>query len=267
MEDKGFSTILAVSLILLFSAETLSAQYDLSGNGEIDLALTVQKEGEPISWFAYSPVSKEVSRIGEFGQAGWQVNVAPWLSEGSAKRAYVRKLENSEVRLKVEGEEQEFSLGEFPYETRVTAGRQIDRGGLADIAVIYQNDKRWHWKLFLNPFSDKPEVKNFTFGRKASIPFLYRHRGRVDSLASLKVRERRRNIVGLVRLRSLRRKRTRRFRIRGFSIPETSPMLIRSSRGCDDLVFLTSEPLTDFSLMFRASLRARAKVTSPIKTL
>ena len=260
LTNNSFWSFLAVNLIFLISAELLSAQYDLSGNGEIDLALTIQKEGEPISWFAYSPVSKEVSRLGEFGQTGWRVNVAPWLSEESAERAYIRKFENSEIRLKVEGVELELSLGEFPFDTKVIAGREIDIGGLADLAVIYQDGQTWRWKLFLNPFSDNPKVRSFSFGQKDTVPFLLRRRGQADYLAALKVRRRRRGDVGIVRFRGLKRKRRGSFRIRGFSIPDTSPRLIRSRRGRDDLIFISRDTTTDLLLLFRITQGVNQRV-------
>jgi surface protein len=227
---------LLLRLFIVFTALVIVpqsyAQYDLNGNGTIDLPMTLV-DGEQLRWFGQDLTTDEVFQMGLFGHPSYQVSIGQWISTDTINRVYVSKNKFGDFNLFNDADDVSYILGQSHENATVILGRDIDSSGILDAALVNGERSKWAWKLSFDPLSGKSKKRRILYGSKRYIPFLFRARGRVDSLGILQVRGKRSKI----QYRSLRGRRKRRIRLRGFVPPKEQPVLIRGANGRDNFGF------------------------------
>lgn len=228
---------LLLTLFIVFTALLVVppsyAQFDLNGNGTIDLPMTLV-DGEQLRWFGQDLTTDEVFQLGLFGHPSYQVSIGHWTTVNTINRVYIRKNKFGGFELFSDDDlSTGFQLGQSHDQATVILGRDIDSSRLLDAALINGERSKWAWKFSFDPLSGKSRKRRILYGSKRHIPFLFRARGKSDSLGLLKVRGKRSKIF----YRPLRGRRKRRIRLKGFTPPKKQPLLIRGVNGRDGFGF------------------------------
>lgn len=257
-----YNILLQLFLFLILShliADCSYAQDDLNGNKVPDFFLTQIEPDSRIRWIAQDLKNLETEDLGIFGQAGYQLNMSAWRTINLPSRSYVLRDQFNQFMLFVEGISDPVAIGQSKGVGSVFLGRDLDSSGLSDAVVIYSNRERlWAWIISFDPLGRAASSKRILFGSKNDIPFLFRNRGKNDSLAVLRIRGPRTEIV----YRGLTGKLIRTIRLAGFPVSRNRPLTLKSNaQGIDSLVFLRTGPEGP-SL---TTINHRGKIESSIK--
>lgn len=158
-----------------------------------------------------------------------------WLKNDTPTQAYVTRDRFGQFELFVAGIDKSLYIGQSKDSGTVFLGRDSDGSGLSDVTLVNSNRERmWSWILSFDPVGKTPSNKRILFGQKNEIVFLFRNRGKTDSLAVLRVRNNR----GEIQYRGLRSKFIRKIRLKRFPVSKLRPIVFKShTDGRDSLAF------------------------------
>jgi len=159
--------------------------------------------------------------------------------KGTPARAMVRKDDKTQFQLMTEENTTSVVLGASRAKAFVILGRDSNDTGTADAVLIDGERKAWAWKFAFDPFSQNgTNYKRSLFGDRSGIPFLFKGRGRYDSLAVLHSRM---NRSGTIQYRGLNNKKLiRTIRLKNVAVGNAAPLLLRNKEGQDHFVFVES---------------------------
>ena len=252
---------LSFLLILInFGTSTAYSQTDFDKDGLQEVVVTQVEADKQLRWLANELQSNEVIDLGLFGQEGLQTNVGYWKEPGVPTRALVRQDDNAQFQLIVEDYATNVTLGASKARSYVLLGRDINDTGTADAVLIDGERKLWSWKFLFDPFSKEgTNYKRSLFGRLNGSPFLFKGRGRYDSLAVLEGSGKRSSTIRYRGLNNKKLIRTIRLK-KAITAENVAPQVLRNSAGIDNFVF-TEEQDTS-TTAFTVNPRGRVIATS-----
>jgi hypothetical protein len=230
-------TVFALLAVGLFALPQARAQYDFTGNGLPDIVLTQAEADGSLRWVAQDFEDLATKDLGIFGRSGYQTNIGEWTAQGVPSRAYVTRDRKGYFYVSVEGVEESIPLGASYENATVILGRDSNGNGTADATLVLPRGTIWSWRFTFDPFKGErgASFERILFGEKHFIPFLFRPRGKFDSLAILVTRNQGQH--GKVVYRSLGSKRLRYIRLKNFVLTNERPLVIKGRQGRDTLAF------------------------------
>lgn len=249
---------LFIFLFLFTFPKLVFGQYDLTGNGIPDLILVQADEYGRLRWIAQDIETLETRDLEIFGQSGYQSNMGAWLKKGIPTRAYVTRDRFGQFMLFVEGVSEAITIGRSMIRSSIFLGRDSDGSGLNDVTFV--NGDRislWSWIFSFDPVGDAPSNRRVLFGHKNEIPFVFKRRGKRDSLAVLRFRGQRTDI----KYRNLEGKIIRTIRLKGSNVLLSRPLVLQNGDGRDTLVFRTIDEQGRTNLI---AVNQRGKVENSI---
>jgi hypothetical protein len=225
--------------LLLFNTNVW-CQVDLDGDGKPELLLAETQDDQQLNWravdFINSPKGYSTRELGLFGQAGWNPLLANWLKPDESTRTLVYRDTIGQINIQIDQIFPSLILGATTSKTTVIAGRDINSNGTADAVLIVERSDKLGWRFIFDPYTTEKNFRRIIFGKRGDTPFLFRERGKNDSLAVL---NRNKILFRGMYSRIERTLRLARF-FGGRRVVDTPPKTLRGSDGRDTLLFESS---------------------------
>ncbi len=238
MVGRSHTTFILFLLCSPLFSLSLRAQVDLNKDGSQELILVSSNEEGQLNWFGFNSELSKQLELGTFGERGNQVHIGNWLNSADLSRVLVSEEPFGGLTLRSElSAFDPFPLGFYSAETEVILGRDIDSSQIADVVTVTKFKRRWDWRVSIDPLSREFKKRRVRFGSIRGVPFVFRRRGKSDSLAVMIVRGEKRpaRIIHV----SIRGRQKRITRIKGATPELTRPIVYR--RGTQDKIAYFSQ--------------------------
>jgi len=159
-------------VVIVLPLRVLS-QYDIDGNGTPDLLFVQPLSDGRIEWISQDLIDGRTTNFGVFGQAGWDLFLAPWKDHRIAIRTTLRHTEQDQFLLGIPGEQEKISLGIWPGRVVVNAGHDSNNNGIADALLVVERGKKLSWRFLFDPFTSQKSFKRILLAGQAIFLFSF----------------------------------------------------------------------------------------------
>jgi hypothetical protein len=238
MQMNGFKTTLVVGSLsflvaIVFAPSKVQCQVDIDNDGRAE-AVLVSAIGDQYDWVGYDITNGSRLGLGRFAPSGALVNLGTWTAQSELSRVFLVRNSFNQFLLQSEDAIEPYAFGDIPSRAHVLLSRDIDSSGFNDMVVIGGDREKWSWRLSFDPLRKETYRKRILFGSVNEIPFVFRSRGKQDSIGVL----RRRGVSSKITYRHMSGNIVREIRLRGFEAPDAQPLVLRDKGGLDYFAFV-----------------------------
>jgi hypothetical protein len=222
-----------------------AGQYDINADGIAELVFTTSNTNKSLEWRAYNIVTHQTTELGTFGESSGSETlalIAPWQENGSPTRTLIHRTALGQFNIEIGESTKKYSIGNSNGRATIIAGRTINDNNTADAVLVTEKNHKLSWFIAFDPFTKQQSFLRESFGQKGDIPFLFRNRGKADSLAVV----RRKKII----YRGLKSRLKKYIRLSQF-IESQAPRSVRETSGKDSLLFTQTTDVGTVSVLIK----------------